>query len=94
MDEDTSLGAAELHELRHEITTHFTLSNALVAVELAACGTGISVLNRSAFFLAGLALISSFLWVLWIDHSLQTHKIADTCLHVSEAMASSVSCHG
>jgi len=73
---DTGLDAAELAALRQEITSHFTLSSTLVAVELAALGAGLSVLDSSTHILAGLAAISSFLWLLWLDHSGQILKIA------------------
>ena len=72
MVEDTALDAAELHTLRQEITSHFTLSATLIALELAAFGSSLSLVDKSTHILAVLAVISSFLWLLWIDHSTQT----------------------
>jgi hypothetical protein len=66
---------AELQALRQEISSHFTLSAALVALELAAFGSSLSLVDKSTHVLAALAGISSFLWPLWIDHSTQILKI-------------------
>jgi hypothetical protein len=68
--------AAEVHTLRQEITTRISLMNALVALELAAVGTGLTLIGSATYVLAGLAAISSFLWLLWMDQSIQTFKIA------------------
>jgi hypothetical protein len=76
MAEDTAFDVAEVQALRQEITTRVTLSSTLVALELATVGTGVTLLDRSTHVLAGLAMLSSFLWLLWIDHSLQVLKIA------------------
>jgi hypothetical protein len=76
MVDDTALDAAELQALRQEITSHFTLSATLIALELAAFGSSLSFVDKSTHVLAGLAVISSFLWLLWIDHSTQILKIA------------------
>ncbi|MBW8482330.1 hypothetical protein [Actinomadura parmotrematis] len=70
------IDAAEIGGLRQEITSRIGLMNAIVALELAALGTGLSVLRESTHVLAGLAIISSFLWLLWMDQSLSTFKIA------------------
>ncbi|MFC6881389.1 MULTISPECIES: hypothetical protein [Actinomadura] len=67
---------AELQSLRQEITTRIGLMNAIVALELAAVGTGLTVLHESTHVLAGLAAISSFLWLLWMDQCLSSYKIA------------------
>jgi hypothetical protein len=76
MVDDTALDAAELQALRQAITSHFTLSATLIALELAAFGSSLSFVDKSTHVLAGLAVISSFLWLLWIDHSTQILKIA------------------
>ncbi|HEV7830414.1 MAG TPA: hypothetical protein VGP04_16530 [Pseudonocardiaceae bacterium] len=75
MVDDTALDAAELQALRQEITSHFTLSATLIALELAAFGSSLSFVDKSTHVLAGLAVISSFLWLLWIDHSTQILKM-------------------
>jgi hypothetical protein len=74
--EAVELDAAEIQSLRQEITTRIGLMQAIVAVELAALGTGLTILHDYAHVLAGLAAISSFLWLLWLDQSLSTYKIA------------------
>jgi hypothetical protein len=67
---------AEIETLRQEITTRIGLMNAVIALELAAVGTGLTILNESAHVLAGLAATSSLLWLLWMDQSMCTYKIA------------------
>jgi hypothetical protein len=76
MAEAVELDAAEIQSLRQEITTRIGLMQAIVAIELAAVGTGLTILHDYAHVLAGLAAISSFLWLLWIDQSISTYKIA------------------
>ncbi len=76
MVEDIALDVAELQALRQEITTHFTLTTTLMALELAAFGSSLSLVDKSTYILPALAVISSFLWLLWIDHSTQILKIA------------------
>lgn len=76
MAEDVALDVAELQALRQEIASHFTLSTTLMALELAAFGSSLSLVDKSTYILPVLAVISSFLWLLWIDHSTQILKIA------------------
>lgn len=70
------LDTAELQCLRQEITTRITLMNGIIALELATIGTGLTAISRANFVLVGLAAASSFLWLLWMDQSLYTYKIA------------------
>lgn len=68
---------AEVQSLRGEITARIGLMNALVGIELAAVGTALTVLpDSSTHVLAGLAAISSFLWLLWMDQTASIYKIA------------------
>jgi hypothetical protein len=73
---DIALDVAELQALRQEITSHFTLSTTLMPLELAAFGSSLSLVDKSTYILPTLAVISSFLWLPWIDHSTQILKIA------------------
>ena len=67
---------AEFQKLRDEIMARTQLVNTLVGVELAALGAGISSFTRVPDVLIGLAAVSSFLWLLWLDHAEQVQKIA------------------
>lgn len=71
-----ALDTAELQSLRQEITTRITLMNGIIALELATIGTGLTAISQADFILVGLAAASSFLWLLWMDQSLYTYKIA------------------
>jgi hypothetical protein len=70
------LDSAEAQCLRQEITTRITLMNALIALELAALGTGLTTISKPTYVLAALGAASSFLWLNWMDQSLYTYKIA------------------
>jgi hypothetical protein len=67
---------AEFQKLRDEIMARTQLVNTLVGVELAALGAGISSFTSIPDVLIGLAAVSSFLWLLWLDHAEQVQKIA------------------
>jgi hypothetical protein len=67
---------AEFQKLRDEIMARTQLVNTLVGVELAALGAGISAFTTVPDVLIGLAAVSSFLWLLWLDHAEQVQKIA------------------
>jgi len=62
--------------LRGEITTRITLMHAVIALEIAALGTGLTVISKPTYVLAALGVASSFLWLLWMDQSLYTYKAA------------------
>lgn len=67
---------AEFQKLRDEITTRMQLVTVIVGANLTALGTGLSVFDRFPDVLLGLAAVSCFLWLLWLDHAQQVHKIA------------------
>ena len=67
---------AEFQKLRDEIMARTQLVHTLVGVELAALGAGISSFTSVPDVLIGLAAVSSFLWLLWLDHAEQVQKIA------------------
>lgn len=52
MVKNTALDAAELQALRQEITSHITLSTTLMALELAAVGSSLSLVDKSTHILA------------------------------------------
>lgn len=66
----------EFQNLRAEINNRTNLAYALITLQLAALGTGLSVMTRVPDVLLGLAAASSFLWLFWVDHAGQVHKIA------------------
>lgn len=67
---------AEYDHLRQEIDNRTTLAYGLIAIELAALGAGLSAFDKFPEILLGLAVVSSFLWVFWMDHTGQIFKIA------------------
>jgi len=66
----------EYETLRQEINNRTTISYTLIALDLAALGGGLSIVNKSKAILVALAAISSVLWLYWIDHAAQVHRIA------------------
>ena len=67
---------AEFQKLRDEIMARTQLVNTIVGLELAAFGAAISAFTNVPDVLVGLAAVSSFLWLLWLDHAEQVQKIA------------------
>src|SRR5215217_4678149 len=66
----------EYANLRNEINNRTQLSAGLVGLNLAALGAGISIIRHVPDIVVALAGVSSFLWLLWIDHTSQIYKIA------------------
>jgi hypothetical protein len=75
---------AEFQKLRDEITSRMQLQTTIVGAQLAVLGTGLSLLTTSPEILLGLAAISSFLWLLWLDHAEQVHKVG---LYIGSTLA-------
>jgi hypothetical protein len=73
---DFAVDVAEVQALRQEIITRVTLASTLIALELTALAAGLAILDKSKHILIVLAAMSSFLWLLWLDHSVQTLKLA------------------
>jgi hypothetical protein len=67
---------SEYEQLRAEINNRTALSAGLVAAQLGAVGGGLSVMKDFPDVVLGLATVSSFLWLLWIDHTSQIYKVA------------------
>lgn len=57
---------------------HVTILNAIVALDVAALGSGMAVIGTSAFVPVALATVSSFFVAAWTDRSLSILKIALT----------------
>jgi hypothetical protein len=76
MADETTVRLCEFQALRQEISNRLTISYTLLALGLAAFGTGISVVGRTSQILAVLAAISSILWLYWTDNSLSIRRIA------------------
>ncbi|MGW7326113.1 hypothetical protein, partial [Streptomyces sp. NPDC054845] len=70
------IDVTEFQNLRAEINNRTSLAYALITLQLAALGTGLSVMTRLPDVLLGLAAASSFLWLFWVDHAGQVYKIA------------------
>jgi hypothetical protein len=76
MSETHDVDLAEFDRLRSEIDSRTTLSNQLISYQLTALGAGIAVFDKYPDVLLGLAAVSTFLWLFWIDHTTQIYKIA------------------
>lgn len=71
-----SADIAEFEALRAEINTRFTMLFTLIALDLAALGGGLTIVDKNTYVLAGLAAISGVLWLYWTDNSLAVNRIA------------------
>jgi hypothetical protein len=67
---------AEFDRLRQEIDNRTQLSTSLVVADLTALGAGLSVFGKVPEVAIALAGVSSFLWLLWLDHTAQIYKVA------------------
>ena len=76
MPETYASDLREYETLRQEINNRTTISYTLVALDLAALGAGLSVVDKSRAILVALAAISSLLWLYWTDHAGQVNRIA------------------
>jgi hypothetical protein len=70
------IDSTETQCLRQEITTRITLMHAVIALELAVLGTGLTTITKPTYILTALGAASSFLWLQWMEQSLYTYKIA------------------
>jgi hypothetical protein len=67
---------AEYQSLRSEALTHFTFANALIGLQVAAIGVGITVVRSLPVLAAGLAALTSVIWLSYLDHITSIHRIA------------------
>lgn len=67
---------SEYESLRSEIEMRATLSSSLVALELSALGIGLVAASDLIDLYAGLAFLSTILWLFWLDHTEQIWKLA------------------
>lgn len=67
---------AEFGQLRDEINNRTQIAFTLIVAELTGLGAGLSVIDKVPDVLLGLAAVSGFLWLLWLDMAGQVHKIA------------------
>lgn len=75
-DDDQDGALAEFQALRQEIADRLKISYTILALGLAAFGTGLSQAGRATYVLAALAALSSVLWLYWTDNSLSIRRIA------------------
>jgi hypothetical protein len=73
MDE---LVEAEFGAARDEINMRTQLGVTILGFDLAALGTGLSLVSKSPSVGLALAAVSAFLWSLWLDQASQVWKLA------------------
>jgi hypothetical protein len=74
--QDVSVRLSEYEALRREIEMRATLSSSLVALNLSALGIGLVAAGQTIDLYAGLAFLSTILWLFWLDHTEQIWKLA------------------
>jgi hypothetical protein len=75
-DSARTVALSEYDSLRSEINNRTTLAYTLISLELAAVGAGLSVITKLPDVLLGLAAVSCFLWLFWVDHAGAVYKLA------------------
>jgi hypothetical protein len=76
MAHDVDVYLKEFQLLREELVTRTNLAYALIAVDLTVLGAGLTVFQALPPAALGLAAVSSFLWLIFMDHASQVYKIA------------------
>jgi hypothetical protein len=66
----------EYEQLRDELVQRTNMSYALIALDLTVLGVGLTVFQTFPEIVIALAVVASFLWLLYIDHASQIYKIA------------------
>jgi hypothetical protein len=67
---------AEYEALRQEVGNRQTLSYAIIAVDLAAFGSGVTAAGGHPEVMIGLAVVSTLLWMFWQAQTMQIDRIA------------------
>ena len=60
----------EFDRLRAEIDNRSLLQHGIIAAELAAIAASFGVFDKSPEVLIGVARLTTYLWLLWMDHAL------------------------
>jgi hypothetical protein len=76
MSSTTDIDLVEFDRLRQEVDNRTQIANGLVGLELTALGVGLASAGSFPDVIVGLAVVSAFLWMLWVDHAGQIWKIA------------------
>ncbi|MGH3345242.1 MAG: hypothetical protein ACRDPK_20710, partial [Carbonactinosporaceae bacterium] len=66
----------EFQALRQEINTRQNILFAIVAADLTALATGFALAAENASALAGIAYVSSLLWLFWLAQVMQIYRAA------------------
>jgi hypothetical protein len=71
----SAVDLAEFERLRQESDSRALINSGLLAVELTALGGGLAAFNRFPDVVYALAVVSSFLWLQWLDNAGHCYKI-------------------
>src|SRR5437588_7315204 len=71
-----ALVEAEFGAVRDEINLRTQLGVTIVGFDLAALGTGLSLVSSTPTVALALAAVSAYLWALWMDQAIQVWKLA------------------
>ncbi len=81
----------EYQQMRHEIDNRTQISNTLLLGLGLALGTGLTVVSAYHEVLLGMAVVTSFLWVLYLDHTESIFKAAAYIVFVLSSRLQDVS---
>jgi hypothetical protein len=85
MDDTLAIDLEEFRQLRSEINNRTTLGNQLVQYTVALLAGALVALDKFPDIVLGLAVIVTWFWLLWIDHTGQVYKLA---FYISTRLAS------
>jgi hypothetical protein len=71
-----ALVTTEFEAARSEIDLRTQLGLTIIGLDLAALGTGLSLVSKTPSIVVALAAVSAYLWSLWLDQASQVWKLA------------------
>jgi hypothetical protein len=71
-----ALITTEFEAARSEINLRTQLGLSIIGLDLAALGSGLSLVSKTPSIVVALAAVSAYLWSLWLDQASQVWKLA------------------
>jgi hypothetical protein len=75
-DTEVAVYLTEFERLREEVDNRTEISGHLILGQVAALGTAVSLMSTLPDVMLGVAAVSCFLWLFWLDQTKQVYKIA------------------
>jgi hypothetical protein len=74
--DDAEIDLEEFKQLRAEIITRISVGNQITSYAITALAGGVAISEKLPEALLGAAVIATFFWLIWLDHTGQVLKLA------------------